>query len=542
MAETIIGWIVGLAVLAGLAYFLWWVFARLYFVRATADKAFVRTGGGKPKVVIGGGCFVLPWWHNITWVSLASTRIRVVKANRAALISKDRFRVDVGADFYVRTPAEEESVLRAAQSLGPRSTNPEALTELLEDELTAALRSVAARRTLMELHEDRIGFAKEVADQVRDSLALKGLMLESVSLFALDQTDAEQYDPSNVFDAVGLEQIAALTSRARVLRNEHERNAEVAVKEKDVQTHKTLLTLEQERAMAEHAQRRAIETDQARQRAETERFRFTQEELVRLQEIEKERRVREAEIERDRLIREKNLREQINLIEAEREAELAQIEKEKLVRISEQEKERAINAARRLTSVELSEHEMMVFQKQAARLLAEAEVKKAEQLVETAHQKAAVERERELALIRAETEWQVAQKKAEATERLAQATRTEGEARAYAQRQMVEAESAIADKLVWKDVLSQLIQQAPAIAKELMTPAEKIESIRVLDVRGLGGGPESSNGSTVERILSAVVSSGALLPVIREILTFAKVEPAKILSLLSDKGTEKSDK
>jgi uncharacterized membrane protein YqiK len=164
-----------LVVVVAAVYFVWWVFARLYFVRATTDKAFVRTGGGKPKVIIGGGAFVLPWWHNITWVSLASTKLRVVKANRDALITRDKFRVDVGADFYVRVPADEESVLKAAQSLGTRTTDNDALRELLEDELTFALRAVAAKRNLMELHEDRQGFAKEVAEQVRESLAAKGL-------------------------------------------------------------------------------------------------------------------------------------------------------------------------------------------------------------------------------------------------------------------------------------------------------------------------------------------------------------------------------
>ncbi len=484
--SSLVGMLLILATVVAVAYFGWWVFARLYFVRATTDKAFVRTGGGRPKVVIGGGAFVLPWWHNITWVSLSSTKLRVVKANREALITRDKFRVDVGADFYVRVPAQEESVLNAAQSLGSKTTDPDALRELLEDELTFALRAVAARRTLMELHEDRQGFAKEVAEQVRDSLAAKGLVLESVSIFALDQTDAEQYDPTNVFDAAGLEQIAALTSKARVLKNEHERAAEIAIKQKDVETHKTLLALEQERAFAEHAQRRAIETHQAQQRAETERFRFAQEELVRLAEIEKQRRIREAEIEMERQIKERQLREQINLIEIEREAELAQIEREKVVRIAEQERERAINAARRLTSVELSEHEMMVFQKQAARLRAEAEVKRAEQEVQTAAEMAAAERERQVALVKALTEWEVAQRKAEAIERLAQATRFEGEAKADAHRKMVEAQSAIADKLVWKEVLLKLIEHAPAIAKELMAPAEKIESIRILDVQGLG--------------------------------------------------------
>ncbi|MER3501945.1 MAG: flotillin [Candidatus Fervidibacterota bacterium] len=525
-----------LATVVAVAYFGWWVFARLYFVRATTDKAFVRTGGGRPKVVIGGGAFVLPWWHNITWVSLASTKLRVVKANREALITRDKFRVDVGADFYVRVPAQEESVLNAAQSLGSKTTDPDALRELLEDELTFALRAVAARRTLMELHEDRQGFAKEVAEQVRDSLAAKGLVLESVSIFALDQTDAEQYDPTNVFDAAGLEQIAALTSKARVLKNEHERTAEIAIKQKDVETHKTLLALEQERAFAEHAQRRAIETHQAQQRAETERFRFAQEELVRLAEIEKQRRIREAEIEMERQIRERQLREQINLIEIEREAELAQIEREKVVRIAEQERERAINAARRLTSVELSEHEMMVFQKQAARLRAEAEVKRAEQEVQTAAEMAAAERERQVALVKALTEWEVAQRKAEAIERLAQATRFEGEAKADAHRKMVEAQSAIADKLVWKEVLLKLIEHAPAIAKELMAPAEKIESIRILDVQGLGAvGNGGASGGTIERVLSAILSSGALLPVLKELLAFANLEPHKLVSALAER-------
>ncbi|MFA0753601.1 MAG: hypothetical protein IMHGJWDQ_001379 [Candidatus Fervidibacter sp.] len=534
--SSLVGMLLILATVVAVAYFGWWVFARLYFVRATTDKAFVRTGGGRPKVVIGGGAFVLPWWHNITWVSLASMKLRVVKANREALITRDKFRVDVGADFYVRVPAQEESVLKAAQSLGSKTTDPDALRELLEDELTFALRAVAARRTLMELHEDRQGFAKEVAEQVRDSLAAKGLVLESVSIFALDQTDAEQYDPTNVFDAAGLEQIAALTSKARVLKNEHERTAEIAIKQKDVETHKTLLALEQERAFAEHAQRRAIETHQAQQRAETERFRFAQEELVRLAEIEKQRRIREAEIEMERQIRERQLREQINLIEIEREAELAQIEREKVVRIAEQERERAINAARRLTSVELSEHEMMVFQKQAARLRAEAEVKRAEQEVQTAAEMAAAERERQVALVKALTEWEVAQRKAEAIERLAQATRFEGEAKADAHRKMVEAQSAIADKLVWKEVLLKLIEHAPAIAKELMAPAEKIESIRILDVQGLGAvGNGGASGGTIERVLSAILSSGALLPVLKELLAFANLEPHKLVSALAER-------
>ncbi|MFA0759666.1 MAG: hypothetical protein NOOUEUKL_002347, partial [Candidatus Fervidibacter sp.] len=150
--------------------------------------------------------------------------------------------------------------------------------------------------------------------------------------------------------------------------------------------------------------------------------------------------------------------------------------------------------------------------------------------------------DRQVALIRALTELEVAQRKAEAVERLAQATKFEGEAKAEAHRKMVEAQSAIADKLVWKDVLLQLIEQAPAIAKELMAPAEKIESIRILDVQGLGAvGNSGAGGGTIERVLSAILSSGAVLPVLWELLQFAGTDPQKLVSALAERLTA-SDK
>lgn len=185
----------------------------------------------------------------------------------------------------------------------------------------------------------------------------------------------------------------------------------------------------------------------------------------------------------------------------------------------------------------------MVFQKQAARLKAEAEVKRAEQEVQTAAEIAAAERERQVALVRALTELEVAQRKAEAIERLAQATRFEGEAKAEAHRKMVEAQSTIADKLVWKEILMQLIEQAPAIAKELMAPAEKIESIRILDVQGLGAMGNGGAGSgTVERVLSAILSSGAVLPVLRELLQFAGTDLQKLVNALSERLSSSHDK
>lgn len=539
------GSVLALLLLAGgIIAALWIPLYYKYYRRATADVAFVRTGHGGSRVILGGGAPVYPWRHQITWVYLGTNKLDIRRANREALITKDRFRVDVAADFYVRVPPSEESVLLSAQSLGERTMNPEALKALLEEELVGALRAVAASKTLDELHTDRKGFEQAVLEMLRDPLAQRGLSLERVSLSYLDQTAVDWYDPNNVFDAVGLEQITRQTTSSRTARNDYERAAEVAITQRNVEAHKTILSLEQEKAFADHNQKSAIEEHQAEAQSKTRQFIHQQEEAERKSAIARDMRVREYEIQSERDIRAQELEREAYLIMKELEKERTQIDKDRELNIALWEKERAINAARRVTSVELSEHEMMMFQKMTARLRAEAEVKRAEQEVITTEQETSAQRERTLALIKALEKLEVARHEAEATERIAEAIRKDGQARAEARRLMVEAENSTHDKFILKDILLNLIQQAPAIAKELMEPARQIESIKILDLNApsLSGatgvsanGPSSEMGSIIEKVLGAVIGSGAVLPLVRELLQFSGYDRDKLFQLVKEK-------
>ena len=57
-------------------------------------------------------------------------------------------RVDVVAAFYVRVQPTREAIIRAAQTLGQRTTQIIELTELLEGKFVDALRAVAAEMTM----------------------------------------------------------------------------------------------------------------------------------------------------------------------------------------------------------------------------------------------------------------------------------------------------------------------------------------------------------------------------------------------------------
>lgn len=193
------------------------VLARLY-KRASKEIGFVRTGFGGERVVINGGALVLPVFHETMPVNMNTVRLAVERKNADALITLDRLRIDVKAEFYVRVKPDAQSIATAAQTLGLRTMHPDALKELVEGKFVDALRSVAAGMTMAQLHEQRSEFVQKVQQVSSADLAMNGLELESVSLTGLDQTSIEHFNANNAFDAEGLtkltEQIELRKKRA----------------------------------------------------------------------------------------------------------------------------------------------------------------------------------------------------------------------------------------------------------------------------------------------------------------------------------------
>ena len=113
--------------IAVVVYLLYWLYQR-----SSKEVSFVRTGFGGEKVVLSGGALVLPIVHNVTLVGMKTLRIEVRRSGPAALITKDRMRVEVVAEFYLRVRSDRESVAAAAQSLGGRTMDAEALKELVQ--------------------------------------------------------------------------------------------------------------------------------------------------------------------------------------------------------------------------------------------------------------------------------------------------------------------------------------------------------------------------------------------------------------------------
>lgn len=525
MAESFLWVVVALVALAIIIV----IVARLY-VRSTREVSLVRTGLGGRKVVMDGGTLAIPYFHEISRVNMQTLRLEVSRSGEAALITNDRMRVDVGVTFYLSVIASAEGIARATQTLGRRTFEPEHLRELIEGKLIDALRSVAARITMDQLHEDRGAFVAGVRDALTDSLARNGLELDSVSLTALDQTPFKALDENNAFNAVGMRKLAEVIATSKKERAQIDADAEVSVRRAAMEAAKQRIQIDLEQQTAEIAQVQQIETLKAAQVAEVVKRKADSERASAQARIAMEEDIRTAEIKREGAVREAEIAQQKQLQQAEiareRDIELANQERQIIVADKSREESRARAEADEARAKAATSAEAIA----TARQVAEAERRKAVAVL-AAEQQAAIEgtrtrmaaqADKDAAADRAQAAVAQAKGAAEAGALRAESGRKETLARAEGQRALIDAENAMDERIVAMKVELARLETLPKIVAEMVKPAEKIDSIKIHHISGLGQG--NAQGKTgrgdkppVNQVLDSIMDMALQLPALKKI-------------------------
>ena len=387
------------------------------------------------------------------------------------------------------------------------------LADTLEAKLVNVVLSVAAGYTMDSLQDERAKYTADVSTMLAEDLAQNGLLLESVSLTRLDQTPFHSLDENNAFNAVGMRRLAEIIAVNRKERAAIESDAEVAVRQSQLDATKRKLVISQEEEEATIGQQREIETARAKSQADIAEEQSDSERRREAARIAREREVRAAEIERDGDLRRQQL-----------ESELAT------------ETAKADNAVR----LAAKRIEQAGAETEAQRARA-GEVEAAEH-VETAREAAAAERDRRLALIRAAEQAEVddtrvaseagtlasmARAQAEATRARADAEKDELLARAEGVAALIEAENSHSQDLIRLKLDRERIAALPGVVEKLMKPAEKIESIRINQITGIGSGGANrggqdgdaggGEGSSVNRVIDGILNLALQLPAAKKL-------------------------
>jgi uncharacterized membrane protein YqiK len=495
------------------------VITRLY-KRATKEIAFIRTGLGGEKVVMNGGALVLPVLHETMPVNMNTVRLAVERNNVDALITLDRLRIDVKAEFYVRVRPDAQSLAMAAQTLGLRTMQPEMLKDLVEGKFVDALRSVAAGMTMNELHEQRADFVQKVQQASSSDLAMNGLELESVSLTGLDQTSIEHFNANNAFDAEGLTKLTEQIELRKKARNDIEQDTRVQIETKNLEADKRSFEISRDNEFARLEQEREVEMRRATQASEVAREKALRDQEAQDAQIKSKQQVDSAQIEADRAVQEAQIAQEQALEIARQEQQIAVQNKsreESQARAEADEaRAKAVAAEEQVTTAretEIADRGKRIELIEASK---EAEVRAIGVKVEA-------EAEKEAAANRADAMRVVAEGEAESEKLRAEASRIRFEVEAAGQRAINEAANLLSSDQISLQTKLALLKVLPELVRESAKPLEAIDSIKIVQVdgimqnggsRGGSGGGTGSSGNLATDAVAAALSYRAQAPVI----------------------------
>ena len=506
------------------------IFAKLY-KRATKEMAFVRTGFGGEKIIKDGGAIVLPVLHETISVNMNTLRIEVEKTQKDALITKDRMRVDVKADFYLRVAPDAEGISMAAQTLGSRTNRVEELKKLMESKFVDVLRAVAAEMTMTEMHEQRADFVQRVQNNVANDLEKNGLELESVSLTGFDQTDLQFFNENNAFDAEGRARLAKIIEEKRKETNDIQQENRIKIEQRNLEAEKESLEIEKSEEEARLIQQQSLEFKRADQKAEIIKQKESKAREEREAEIAKERAIETAEIEKNKDI-------QTREIDRHKSIEQSRIQQQRDIEVSEQDKRIAVAAKSEEESAaraRAAEAEKTKVEKEegviTTRQVAEANRRKEIEVIDARKE---AERDAVGVTVHAEAEKRAAEDKSSAILIEAKASadakklKAEADEKVYAveaagKQALYEAENVLRDEQIALQKSLATLTALPEIVAQTVKPLENIEGIKILQGYGTGnqhasGVTEQTQGGIADQVTTAALNYRANAPVVDAML------------------------
>lgn len=457
---------------------------KAFYFKVEQGVALIKNDmGARPKVFFT-GTWILPVIHKKELMRISLITMNVDRRGKDGLICADNMRADISVAFYLRVNETPEDVLKVAKSLGAnRASDRDAVHELFDAKFSEALKTVGKKIDFVNLFEDRQHFRDDIIRVIGNDL--NGYVLEDVAIDYLEQTPRTSLDPHNILDAEGIRKITELTARQNVQTNIFQRDEELAIKKKNVETVEAMLELERQQKDAEARQQREIFTIQAREESETKKVQeeerkkaesstimVEQELQVQLEnqkrevEVAEQNRQRAVIIEVERVTRARDL----EIVSREREVELQRIEAEKAVEV---ERKEIANVIRERIAVDKT---VAIEEEKIKEVREVSEADRAKQ-IKVLNAEALAEEEKVMQVKAAEAEEQSAKHKAMEVTTMAQANMEAAAKEAEAQKKLAEGAQATRAAPGLADAK---VQEAKADAME----KEGLAQARVISAQG----------------------------------------------------------
>ncbi len=409
MLPTIIGAIFGIAILLVLAGYL----------KAPPDTAFIISGLGKKRILIGKAGWRMPFFTRLDKLSLSVMQVDIKTSE--AVPTNEFINVTVDGVANIKISCDPELLKRAAEALLGK-TRAEMVT-LVTQVLEGNMREIVGSVGLKEMVQDRQGVAKKITENVIPDMEKLGIEVVNFNIQNFK-------DGAGTIENMGIDNVEQIRKNAQIAKANAQRD--IAIATSQAQQEANAVKVEAEKKIAEQNAELAVQQADMQVRADTKK----------------------AEADAAYSIQQENQRKVIEI--AKTNADIARREKE----------------------AELAEKEIALRERELeASIMKQADAKKYES--EKAAEAELIKRQREADARKYEAEKAAEAKKAEA-EALRYAMEQEAEgirAKGLAEAEAIEKKAEAQKKMGEASVLEMYLNALPEVVKNAAAPLSQTDKI-----------------------------------------------------------------
>ena len=228
------------------------------YLKAPPDTAYIISGLGKKRILIGKAGWRMPFFTRLDKLSLGVMQVDVKTSE--AVPTNEFINVTVDGVANIKISSDPELLKRAAEALLGKSRQE--MVTLVTQVLEGNMREIVGSVGLKEMVQDRQGVAKKITENVVPDMEKLGIEVVNFNIQNFK-------DGAGTIENMGIDNVEQIRKNAQIAKANAQRD--IAIATSNAQQEANAVKVEAEKMIAEHDAALAIQQAEMKVRADTKR-------------------------------------------------------------------------------------------------------------------------------------------------------------------------------------------------------------------------------------------------------------------------------
>ena len=228
------------------------------YLKAPPDTAYIISGLGKKRILIGKAGFRVPFFERVDKLSLSVMQVDVKTSE--AVPTNEFINVTVDGVANIKISSDPELLKRAAESL--LGKNRQEMVTLVTQVLEGNMREIVGSVGLKEMVQDRQGVAKKITENVVPDMEKLGIEVVNFNIQNFK-------DGAGTIENMGIDNVEQIRKNAQIAKANAQRD--IAIATSQAQQEANAVKVEAEKKIAEQDAALAVQQAEMKVRADTKR-------------------------------------------------------------------------------------------------------------------------------------------------------------------------------------------------------------------------------------------------------------------------------